>query len=33
MFKGVVIFEEFLRKLEISNKGKAQLISDTKMEF
>lgn len=33
MFKGVVVFEEFLRKLETSTKGKAQLVSDSKMEF
>lgn len=33
MFKGTVIFEEFLRKLEQTFKGKAILTSDKKMEF
>ncbi|XP_055538595.1 DNA primase small subunit [Wyeomyia smithii] len=33
MFKSTVIFEEFLRKLEQSFKGKAILVSDKKMEF
>lgn len=33
MFKGVVVFEEFLRKLESSFKGKAIEVSDSKMEF
>ncbi|EDS31751.1 DNA primase small subunit [Culex quinquefasciatus] len=33
MFKGTVIFEEFLRKLEQTFKGKAILASDRKMEF
>ncbi|XP_037950042.1 DNA primase small subunit [Teleopsis dalmanni] len=33
MFKGVVVFEEFLRKLESSFKSKAIEISDQKMEF
>ncbi|XP_053688027.1 DNA primase small subunit [Sabethes cyaneus] len=33
MFKGTVIFEEFLRKLEQSFKGKAIMVSDKKMEF
>lgn len=33
MFKGVIVFEEFLRKLESSFKAKAVEISDRKMEF
>lgn len=33
IFKGVLVFEEFLRKLEISYKGKAKAVSDAKMEF
>uniref|UniRef100_A0A182JS95 DNA primase n=1 Tax=Anopheles christyi TaxID=43041 RepID=A0A182JS95_9DIPT len=33
MFKGTVIFEEFLRKLEQTFKGKAAALSDIKMEF
>lgn len=33
MFKGTVIFEEFLRKLEQTFKGKAAALSDMKMEF
>uniref|UniRef100_A0A182LXE7 DNA primase n=1 Tax=Anopheles culicifacies TaxID=139723 RepID=A0A182LXE7_9DIPT len=33
MFKGTVIFEEFLRKLEQTFKGKAAVLSDMKMEF
>ncbi|XP_058125744.1 DNA primase small subunit [Anopheles ziemanni] len=33
MFKGTVIFEEFLRKLEQTFKGKAAALSDKKMEF
>ena len=33
MFKGVVVFEEFLRKLETSLKGKARVVSDKKMDF
>lgn len=33
MFKGVVVFEEFLRKLESSLKLKAIDVSDQKMEF
>uniref|UniRef100_A0A182Q2N9 DNA primase n=1 Tax=Anopheles farauti TaxID=69004 RepID=A0A182Q2N9_9DIPT len=33
MFKGTVIFEEFLRKLEQTFKGKAVALSDMKMEF
>ncbi|XP_017485229.1 PREDICTED: DNA primase small subunit [Rhagoletis zephyria] len=33
MFKGVVVFEEFLRKLETSLKAKAIDVSDKKMEF
>lgn len=32
MYKGVVVFEEFLRKLEHSYRGKARLVSDAKME-
>lgn len=33
MFKGIVIFEEFLRKLEQSIKSQAIALSDAKMEF
>lgn len=33
MFKGVVVFEEFLRKLELSFKGSAKLVSDQKLDF
>lgn len=33
MFKGIVIFEEFLRKLEQSIKSHAISVSDKKMEF
>lgn len=33
MFKGIVIFEEFLRKLHQSLKTKAVEVSDLKMEF
>lgn len=33
MFKGVVVFEEFLRKLETSFKGSALKTSDQKMEI
>lgn len=33
MFKGVLVFEEFLRKLELSLKGKARVVSDAKMDF
>lgn len=33
MFKGVVVFEEFLRKLEASFKGKARMVADEKMDF
>ncbi|ETN63546.1 DNA primase [Anopheles darlingi] len=33
MFKGTVIFEEFLRKLEQTFKGKPAPVSDIKMEF
>ena len=33
MFKGVVVFEEFLRKLEQSVKSQAIALSDKKMEF
>lgn len=33
MFKGIVIFEEFLRKLEQSIKSQAIVVSDRKMEF
>jgi DNA primase small subunit len=33
MFKGIVIFDEFLRKLEQSIKSQAIAVSDKKMEF
>lgn len=33
MFKGVLVFEEFLRKLELCLKGKARMTSDVKMDF
>jgi DNA primase small subunit len=33
MFKGIVIFEEFLRKLEQSVQSQAIALSDRKMEF
>lgn len=33
MFKGIVVFEEFLRKLENSFKGSLIKNSDLKMEF
>lgn len=33
MFKGIVVFEEFLRKLENSFKGSHIKNSDLKMEF
>jgi DNA primase small subunit len=33
MFKGIVIFEEFLRKLEQSIKSQAIVVSDKKMDF
>ena len=33
MYKGMMIFETFLRKLEQSYKGKAITVSDAKMDF
>ena len=33
MFKGIYVFEEFLRKLEKTFIGKAIKVSDAKMEF
>lgn len=33
MYKGVFVFEEFLRKLEAAYKPKKIIASDAKMEF